>query len=163
MIDERGLGDTQIAQKLQLGSAAAQATASGERAFGALKAFRENSPGPQLTPEAAATLMAQLQVGSVKSMDKRNALSEARSKFGNFEVQQFNKAFDDDYDPGMYNDMRDAIKSIYLGSAYKELMDGISSGPGTENYKRSTNVINEIGRKKGIPNLSRAFTGRYND
>lgn len=155
-----GLGDTQIAQKMQLGQAAAQATAAGERAFGALKGFESTSAGPHLDPSAAAMLVAQQATLSTKALDKRNALNELRTQGGNFETQGVLNAFDKDYTPAMYNNMRDSIAKVYLSPDYQNIRAGLSSSPGSPEYKKSIATLNAVGTHSGVPNLSRAFVGQ---
>jgi len=155
-----GLGDAQIAHKLQLGQAAMQSTGAGQHAYQALSDFTQLAPGGSLDPHAAATLMAQNAVAATKAIDQRNALDEAKQHApnGNYEAQDIMTAFDRDNPPAVYNAMRDAVTSIYQNPAYATIHSALAK-PGTPEYRKTINTLNAYGTQRGIPNFARVFTG----
>jgi hypothetical protein len=156
-----GLGDTQIADKIAMGRALAMASASGERALGALEGIRSTVPNSGMDPDAAATLVASSMATDAKAMDEGNIINEARrqSPGGNFMMQPVHSAFrnDENYSPQKYNQMKGAIKSVLLNPNFHTLSMKLDD-PQTHNG--AVNTINAIGEAHGVKNLSRAFTGR---
>jgi hypothetical protein len=78
---------------------------------------------------------------------------------GNFELQNILTEFDKDYTPQMYNNIRDAIKNVYLSGGYNEIYSLLSSPPGSDNYKKGIATLNALGAQRGVQNFSRAFIG----
>jgi hypothetical protein len=156
----QGLGDAQIAHKLQLGQAAAQSTGAGQHAYQALSDFTSLAPGTSLDPKAAATLMAQNAVSATRAIDQQNVLAEAKSHApnGNYEAQDILAAFNQDNPPTVYNAMRDAVAGIYQAPAYHKIHAALSK-PGSSDYADQVKVLDAFGAKHGIPNFSRVFTG----
>lgn len=156
----KGLGDQQIAHKLQLGQAAMQSTGAGQHAYQALSDFTQLAPGGALDPHAAATLMAQNAVAATKAIDQRDALAEAKQHApnGNYEAQDIMTAFDRDNPPAVYNAMRDAVAGIYQNPAYATIHTALAK-PGTPDYQKTINTLNAYGKQHGIPNFARVFTG----
>jgi hypothetical protein len=155
----QGLGDTQIAQKLQLGQATAQATGAGQHALAALQDYQKVSAGPGMDPAAAAAIMAKQAVFATKDLDRRNVLNEARSTGGNFEAQTLMNSFDQDYRPEDYSKMENSIKQIYLSPEWQNISRGLESPRGSPEYQKAVANINAVGQHSGVINLSRAFTG----
>jgi hypothetical protein len=156
-----GLGDTQIADKIAMGRALAMASASGERALGALEGIRSAVPTSGMDPDAAATLVASSMAADAKAMDEGNVINEARrqSPGGNFMMQSVHSAFrnDENYSPQKYNEMKGAIKSVLLNPNFHKLSMELDD---PQTHSRAVNTINAIGEAHGVKNLSRAFTGR---
>jgi hypothetical protein len=155
-----GLGDAQIAHKLQIGQALAQTTSSGQHAYQALAEANSATASNALDPHAAATLMAQNAVAATKAIDQRNALEEAKRAVpnGNYEAQDIMAAFDHDNPPTMYNGMRDAVAAIYQNPVYQGIHAALAK-PGSPEYQRTINTLNAFGASRGIPNFARVFTG----
>ena len=156
-----GLGDTQIADKIAKGRALAMASASGERALGALQGIESAVPTSGMDPNAAATLVASSMAADAKAMDEGNVINEARrqSPGGNFMMQSVHSAFrnDENYSPQKYNEMKGAIKSVLLNPNFHTLSMELDD---PQRHNRAVNTINAIGEAHGVKNLSRAFTGR---
>lgn len=152
-----GLGDTQIAKKLQLGAATAQATSAGERSYAALNDYVQANAGPGLDPSAAAGLLAKQAVQDTRAIDRRNVLNEARSVGGNYENQMILNAFDKDYKPSDYAKMEDAYKQILLSPEYQNIRKGLSAPRESQQYKTTVATLDEVGKRKGILKLSRMF------
>ena len=116
MLDQRGLGDTEIAHKMQIGQATAMATAAGQASLGALTDYAGASASPVLTRHATATLLAQQAINATRAIDQQNYLGEAKdhAPTGNFEAQDLLKAFGNEpgHTPVDYNTMRDHAASI---------------------------------------------------
>lgn len=156
----QGLGDAQIAHKLQLGQAATQTTGAGQHAYQALSDFTQLAPGTSLDPKAAATLMAQNAVSATRAIDQQNVLAEAKNHApnGNYEAQDILGAFNQDNPPTIYNAMRDAVAGIYQAPAYHKIHAALSK-PGSTDYADQVTALDAFGAKRGIPNFSRVFTG----
>jgi hypothetical protein len=155
-----GLGDAQIAHKLQVGQAIAQTTSAGQHAHDALSDVAAATANNALDPHAAAVLMAQNAVQATKSIDQRNALEEAKqhSPNGNYEAQDIMAAFDHDNPPTVYNAMRDRVAGIYESPAYGKIHSALSK-PGTPEYQTTVKTLDAFGVQHGIPHFSRVFTG----
>jgi hypothetical protein len=144
-----------------MGRALAMASASGERALGALEGIRSAVPTSGMDPDAAATLVASSMAADAKAMDEGNIINEARrqSPGGNFMMQSVHSAFrnDENYSPQKYNEMKGAIKSVLLNPNFHKLSMELDD---PQTHSRAVNTINAIGEAHGVKNLSRAFTGR---
>ena len=157
-----GLGDTQIAHKLQIGQAAAQASEGGQTALKALEGFESASAGPNLDPKAAATLLAQQAMLNTKAIELRDYMQEAKDNApnGNYEVQDLRRAFDQDHPDSTYNAMRDLAAAVYLSPHYQTIRAGLAAGPGTQAYNNAVANLDAIGQAQKVPRLSRMFTGQ---
>lgn len=155
-----GLGDAQIAHKLQVGQAVAQTSSSGQHAYQALNDVAAATANNALDPHAAAVLMAQNAVQATKTIDQRNALEEAKkyAPNGNYEAQDILTAFDHDNPPTVYNAMRDRVAGIYESPAYAKVHAALAN-PGSDRYKDQVKVLDDYGAQHGIPHFSRVFTG----
>jgi hypothetical protein len=156
----QGLGDNQIATKLQVGQASISAQQGGREGFQLLQAYLNATANPTLEPKAIATLLAQNAIASVQLMDKRRVVNEAKNLYGNVEVQPILTAFDNEYSPDYYSRMRDTVRDIYMMPQIDDLLKRLSSNPNSKEYADAIGVINRQGERKGIPNLSRVFLGR---
>lgn len=163
-----GLGDTQIAEKLQIGGAAAAASGAGQMSLGALNDFSRLQPGPNLDPKAAANLLAQNAMLATKASDRRNALMEANqsASAGGFsggalgvETQPIMEAVDRDNTPQMYSNMRDTLAALYQSPTYQTIRAGLSASPDSPQYKSTVATLDALGDQKGIPHFSRVLTG----
>jgi hypothetical protein len=155
-----GLGDTQIADKLQQAQALAQTTSSGQQSYRALSDAHATTASGHLDPKAVATLMAQNAVMSTRAIDQQNMLDEAKQHApnGNYEAQDIMTAFNHDNPPTVYNAMRDAVADIYQKPEYAEIHAALAH-PGSPKYQTVVNTLNAFGKSRGIPNFARVFTG----
>jgi len=154
----QGLGDTQIANKLQSAQAFTQAAAGGERAYSALEAAMGVNPGTHLDKNAAVTLMSQMRMQAVKDIDRRNYFDEFSKASPNYLAPDVNSAFDADHPAAQYNAERSLFGNLIGGQGYQAMRADLQT-PGSPEYQRAVKTLDALGEQHGVHHFSRYITG----
>lgn len=158
-IDTEGMTQSQIAQKMSIGAAAAGENANQQRSFGALKAFLAATPNTDMAKAAAIPLIADLHVQQQQAIDKKNYYHEIDDN-KDIKMPQYysandaQQAFDKDRPANNYEGERNKLSAIMQSPRYAPLMNVLQNG--SEEQKKKT--IKDLDSAFG-PNFHRYFTG----
>jgi hypothetical protein len=164
-----GLSDSQMAQKMSIGAAAAGENANQQRSFGALKTFLAATPNTDMQREASIPLIADLHTQQQQAIDKKNYYhefdAENQRNFGplpqHYNANDAQQAFDKDYPANNYEGERDKLAGIIASGGFADLSTKLKTPPGATESDRETyrqKMYKAIDGKYG-PNFHRYFTG----
>jgi hypothetical protein len=157
-----GLPDAQIADKVSRGAAAMSENEHQQRSFGALRAFLQSTPNPEMQREAALPLIADLHTENQMAIDKKNYLDEFDKENqrnyapipGNYLARNALQSFDKDYPANSYQGERNKLATIIQSGGFQKLSSDLQNASEEKKQK----IYKALDDKYG-PNFHRYFTG----
>lgn len=158
-----GLSDAQMSAKVSTGAAAMNENEHQQRSFGALKAFLQATPNPEMQKSAALPLIADLHTENQMAIDKKNYLDEFdhanQDNFGapvprNYLATDALQAFDRDYPATNYQGERNHLSNIIQSQGFAKFSSELQNASPEKKQK----LYKAIDAKYG-PNFHRYFTG----
>jgi hypothetical protein len=141
-----------IANKVNTLRANMLARGAGEKALGALDAYKEAAPNKSMPPDAAAELAAQLMVAQQRQIDQNDFASLYMKDSGGVLGTRFGSSFDASHPAQKYQAEATALKNLMLSPAGRQIFQIYSSGRAT-----SANMEKVLTQKGATPGIGRYF------